>query len=62
MALKIIVVGDSTSHGGRVISGSGTHTINNKAIARLHDLVDCPEQYPDGCPTGSIKSWMHIPH
>jgi uncharacterized Zn-binding protein involved in type VI secretion len=52
MALQIIVVGDTTSHGGKVITGSETHTIDGKRIARLHDLVDCPETYPDGRPHG----------
>jgi len=48
MACKIIVVGDTTSHGGRVISGSAVHTIGGRAIARKGDQVDCPEKYPDG--------------
>lgn len=30
MALQIIVVGDSTSHGGKVITGSELHTIGGK--------------------------------
>ncbi|MFB9126661.1 PAAR domain-containing protein [Paraburkholderia dipogonis] len=55
MALKIIVVGDSTSHGGKVITGSELHTIGGRKIARLHDLVDCPEKYPDGRPHGVNK-------
>jgi uncharacterized Zn-binding protein involved in type VI secretion len=55
MALKIIVVGDRTSHGGTVISGSETHTIGGKRMARLFDLVDCPEHYPDGRPHGINK-------
>ncbi|MEN8506370.1 MULTISPECIES: PAAR domain-containing protein [Paraburkholderia] len=55
MALQIIVVGDLTSHGGRVISGSETHTIGGKRIARLFDLVDCPQKYPDGRPHGINK-------
>jgi len=55
MALKIIVVGDTTSHGGKVITGSKTHTIGDKQIARLHDLVDCPQKYPDGRPHGINK-------
>ncbi|VWD41853.1 PAAR repeat-containing protein [Burkholderia lata] len=55
MALKVIVVGDATSHGGRVITGSETHSIDGKKIARLHDLVDCPEKYPDGRPHGVNK-------
>ncbi|KDB10494.1 PAAR repeat-containing protein [Burkholderia sp. lig30] len=52
MSRKIIVVGDTTSHGGRVITGSDIHTIGGRRIARLDDLVDCPEKYPDGRPHG----------
>ncbi|MGU7780922.1 PAAR domain-containing protein [Burkholderia sp. PU8-34] len=55
MALKIIVIGDGTSHGGRVITGSNTHMIGDKGIARLFDLVDCPQKYPDGRPHGINK-------
>ncbi len=49
---KIIVVGDPTSHGGKVISGSPVHSIGGKAIARKGDKVDCPAQYPNGSPHG----------
>lgn len=42
MARKIIVLGDVTDHGGKVIEGSPTHAINGKPIARLGDKVDCP--------------------
>lgn len=52
MARKIIVVGDPTDHGGRVISGSPNHRIGNKAIARLGDMVDCPKKYPNRSPHG----------
>lgn len=52
MPLKIIVVGDKTDHGGRVISGSPTHDIGGKPIARLHDKVLCPQFYPGGKPHG----------
>jgi len=52
MAQKIIVVGDTTSHGGKVISGAKTHTIDGKAIARKGDQVDCPQKYSDGRPHG----------
>ena len=52
MARKIIVLGDPTSHGGKVISGSAAHTIGGKPIARKGDKVDCPEKYPDGSPHG----------
>ena len=52
MARKIIVMGDPTNHGGKVISGSASHTIAGKGIARQGDKVDCPEKYPDGSPHG----------
>jgi uncharacterized Zn-binding protein involved in type VI secretion len=43
MALKVIVVGDRTDHGGTVISGSPVHDVGGKQIARLGDMVDCPQ-------------------
>ena len=55
MPLQIITVGDSTDHGGKVISGSATHDIGGKAIARLGDEVMCPQHYPGGAPHGNNK-------
>lgn len=55
MAKKIIVVGDSTDHGGKVISGSPKDTIMGKSIARMGDLVDCPQRYPNKKPHGVNK-------
>ncbi|EDT40123.1 PAAR domain-containing protein [Burkholderia ambifaria] len=55
MSISIAVVGDTTDHGGRIITGSDTHKLGGKKIARLHDLVDCPETYPDGRPHGINK-------
>ncbi len=52
MARKIIVVGDSTSHGGVVISGDATRTIGGMSIARLGDMVNCPLLYPNKKPHG----------
>lgn len=52
MGKKIIVVGDSTDHGGVVISGDATRTIGGKAIARLGDNVMCPLLYPNKAPHG----------
>ncbi|QDL54691.1 PAAR domain-containing protein [Rhodoferax aquaticus] len=52
MARTIIVVGDPTSHGGTVVSGSPTRFIMGKAIARMGDNVDCPKTYPGGAPHG----------
>jgi uncharacterized Zn-binding protein involved in type VI secretion len=55
MCLAIITVGDKTDHGGTVISGSRTHNLHGKAIARLGDLVDCPLLYSGGRPHGINK-------
>lgn len=42
MARPIIVVGDVTSHGGKVIQGAPTATINGIPVARVGDAVTCP--------------------
>ena len=55
MSHKIIVVGDATDHGGKVISGSSVHTVDGISIARLGDKVDCPQHYPGGKPHGVNK-------
>lgn len=39
---NVIRLGDSTSHGGKVISASSTLLILNKGVARLGDMVACP--------------------
>jgi len=52
MSEEIITVGDTTTHGGVVISGSPACKIRDRAIARLGDLVNCPQHYPDGRPHG----------
>ena len=55
MPHKIIVVGDTTDHGGKVISGSSLHTVDGIPIARLGDRVDCPKHYPSGKAHGVNK-------
>jgi uncharacterized Zn-binding protein involved in type VI secretion len=42
MALPIIRLGDPTSHGGKVISASLTHSIDGIGIARVGDKIMCP--------------------
>jgi uncharacterized Zn-binding protein involved in type VI secretion len=44
MPLPVIRLGDSTSHGGKVISASPTHTLHGIGIARVGDLVSCPRK------------------
>ncbi len=44
MSRPFIVLGDKTSHGGVVISASGTSDCNGKGIARVGDKVTCPKK------------------
>lgn len=43
MSRKVIVVGDRTTHGGVVISGAESNCVAGKPIARVGDMVTCPE-------------------
>lgn len=52
MSKKMITVGDSTTHGGKVISGSDKHLLNGRPIARKGDRVACPMVDPGGKPHG----------
>ena len=64
MALSIIRLGDPTSHGGKVISASATHTIGGLGIARVGDSVACPvaghgvNPIVEGAPTFLIDGRM----
>lgn len=40
----VIVVGDKTSHGGVVISGSTTTEVDGRKVARTGDKVTCPRK------------------
>ncbi|MEJ8810702.1 PAAR domain-containing protein [Variovorax ureilyticus] len=42
MSRRVILVGDTTTHGGKVISGAANNTVHDRPIARLLDEVDCP--------------------
>jgi uncharacterized Zn-binding protein involved in type VI secretion len=42
MSKPLIVLGDMTDHGGRVISAAPAATAGGKPVARIGDLVDCP--------------------
>lgn len=43
MALAVVRLGDKTSHGGVVISASPMHTVRGIGIARVGDMVSCPQ-------------------
>lgn len=44
MGKPYIVIGDKTSHGGVVVEGAATATINGKPIALVGSKVTCPEK------------------
>ena len=44
MTRPIIVLGDATNHGGKVIQGAPTAAINGIPIARVGDAVTCPKR------------------
>lgn len=50
MMATVIRVGDMSSHGGTIITGSPTMTVDGKPIARIGDLHSCPQFYPGGVP------------
>ncbi|BDH45595.1 hypothetical protein TUM12370_16390 [Salmonella enterica subsp. enterica serovar Choleraesuis] len=42
MGKYVVVQGDATSHGGKVISASSSFDISGKKAALLNDTVSCP--------------------
>jgi len=47
MIATMITVGCKSTHGGVVITGDPTMTINGKPVARLGDLHSCPQKDND---------------
>lgn len=42
--MQVIVLGDKTSHGGRVVTATSKITVAGKPAARVGDLVSCPKK------------------
>jgi uncharacterized Zn-binding protein involved in type VI secretion len=42
MSRPLVRIGDSTSHGGTVMTGSPNMIVDGKPVARLGDKVSCP--------------------
>jgi uncharacterized Zn-binding protein involved in type VI secretion len=40
---EVIVLGDTTTHGGKVITASETHRSMGIPVARVGDMVECPQ-------------------
>ena len=51
MTRPFIVIGDTTDHGGTVISGAATTDTDGKRIARVGDKVSCPKKGHGGITT-----------
>lgn len=52
MPKSLALVGDSTTHGGTVITGASLANVNGCAIACVGDKVSCPLLYPNQKPHG----------
>ncbi|MBS3894459.1 PAAR domain-containing protein [Serratia marcescens] len=42
MSKNVVVRGDKTNSGGEVISASAHYSVNDKQVALVDDLVNCP--------------------
>jgi len=68
MALPIVRLGDPTTHGGKVITASATHSIAGIGIARVGDKLICPlpghgvNMIVEGAPTFLIGGRMVALH
>jgi uncharacterized Zn-binding protein involved in type VI secretion len=40
---EVVVLGDTTTHGGKVITGSENHSYMDIPVARVGDMVECPK-------------------
>lgn len=58
VARRMILVGDPTSHGGTVTTGSPYSDVEGKAVARLGDEVSCPQHGPNKIVEG--ESTYHV--
>jgi uncharacterized Zn-binding protein involved in type VI secretion len=52
--MNFIRLGDSTDHGGKVISASSTMVFDGRPLARKDDEVSCPK-HPDVRPNRIIE-------
>ena len=42
MSKGFVLLGDNTTHGGKVISASSTMIVDGKKVALVGDMVSCP--------------------
>lgn len=48
--LEILTVGDTSDHGGQIITGDPSVIIRGKSVAVIGSLFSCPLFYPNGTP------------
>lgn len=57
MSKGFVLLGDETTHGGKVISTSSTMIVNGKNVALIGDMVSCPIPFhgPNPIVEGSLE-------
>jgi uncharacterized Zn-binding protein involved in type VI secretion len=50
MSGSLIVLGDKTSHGGTVVQASAETSVGSVRVARVGDMVSCPQRGHGTCP------------
>jgi uncharacterized Zn-binding protein involved in type VI secretion len=51
----VIRLGDTSDHGGQVITSASRTYYNDKLVARIGDILDCPLHGPNPIVEGSAK-------
>ncbi|EMX8597000.1 PAAR domain-containing protein [Enterobacter hormaechei] len=57
MSKGFVLLGDKTTHGGKVISASSTMIVNGKKVALIGDMISCPIPFhgPNPIVEGSLE-------
>ena len=64
----VIVLGDSTTHGGKVVSAQSNYLLEGKQMAVVGDMVTCPKDGHSTCsiieghPTISLNGKPVVPY
>lgn len=57
MTKGLVLLGDKTTHGGKVISASANFTVNGIKVALIGDLISCP--VPGHGINPIVEGWPH---
>ncbi len=50
---RIARVGDGSTHGGSIVTGAASSFVNGMAIARVGDMLNCPQHGMQAITSGS---------